>query len=72
MILFELRDFLKGHDTVSFKQICDHFESSEEAMEDMLQIWIRKGHLRALDSNIPCGGCTDKSCSRPKFFRWGK
>ena len=39
MILFELRQFLKEQHTVSLKELCEHFESSEEAMEEMLQIW---------------------------------
>jgi DeoR/GlpR family transcriptional regulator of sugar metabolism len=46
MILFELRQFLKEQHTVSLKELCEHFESSEEAMEEMLQIWVRKGYLQ--------------------------
>ena len=56
MILFELRQFLKEQHTVSLKELCEHFESSEEAMEEMLQIWTRKGYLQTLDTSFPCGG----------------
>ena len=70
MILFELRQFLKEQHTVSLKELCEHFESSEEAMEKMLQIWTRKGYLQTLDTSFPCGGCSDINCTRPKYFRW--
>ena len=53
MILFELRQFLKEQHTVSLKELCEHFESSEEAMEEMLQIWTRKGYLQTLDTSFP-------------------
>ena len=53
MILFELRQYLKEQHTVSLKELCEHFESSEEAMEEMLQIWVRKGYLQTLDTSIP-------------------
>ena len=70
MILFELRQFLKEQHTVSLKELCEHFESSEEAMEEMLKIWVRKGYLKILDTSLPCGGCSDINCTRPKYFRW--
>ena len=53
MILFELRQFLKEQHTVSLKELCKHFESSEEVMEEMLQIWVRKGYLQTLDTSFP-------------------
>ena len=70
MILFELRQFLKEQHTVSLKELCEQFESSEEAMEEMLHIWTRKGYLQILDTSFPCGGCSDINCTRPKYFRW--
>ena len=70
MILFELRQFLKEQHTVSLKELCKHFESSEEVMEEMLQIWVRKGYLQTLDTSLPCGGCSDINGTRPKYFRW--
>jgi putative ferrous iron transport protein C len=70
MILFELRQFLKEQHTVSLKELCEHFESSEEAMEEMLQIWVRKGYLQTLDTSLPCDDCSDINGSCPKCFRW--
>ena len=52
MILFELRQFLKEQHTVSLKELCEHFESSEEAMEEMLKIWVRKGYLKIVDTSF--------------------
>ena len=70
MILFELRQFLKEQHTVSLKELREHFESSEVAMEEMLQIWTRKGYLQTLDTSFPCGGCSDINSTRPRCFRW--
>ena len=70
MILFELRQFLKEQHTVSLKEPCEHFESSEEAMEEMLQIWTRKGYLQTVDTSFPCVGCSDINSTRPRCFRW--
>ncbi len=70
MILFELRDYLRERETVSLGQLCDHFQSGEDAMERMLEVWSRKGKLATVESSSLCGGCSEKSCSRERFFRW--
>ena len=50
MILSELRDFHKGQDTVSLKQICDHFECSTEDLTEQSMILKSTGSSEKLDA----------------------
>ena len=70
MILFELRDYLRRCGTVSLGQLCERFGGCEKAMEQMLDVWSRKGKLQTIESASLCGRCNESECSRTRFFRW--
>ncbi len=52
MILTELKSFIESHPGVSRHDIAKKFSISEDGVDAMLAVWIRKGSIsRMLDTN---------------------
>ncbi|PJC87631.1 iron transporter FeoC [Vibrio sp. HA2012] len=45
MIISELKEYIQQHQGVSRDELARHFALSEDGVEAMLGIWIRKGKL---------------------------
>ncbi|CAM3941137.1 FeoC like transcriptional regulator [Vibrio aerogenes CECT 7868] len=48
MILHELKDYLEKHGTVSRKELARHFHLSEDGIDAMLSVWMKKGVISRL------------------------
>ena len=45
MIVSELKEYIQKHDGASREELAKHFALSEDGVDAMLEIWIRKGQL---------------------------
>ena len=55
MILRELGDYLAAQQRVSRRELARHFHTSEDAVEAMLGVWMRKGRVTKRETRV-CGG----------------
>ena len=61
MILRELGDYLALHKKVSRRALARHFHTSEDAVEAMLGVWMRKGRVAKRETRLCGGSCCGKS-----------
>jgi hypothetical protein len=70
MILADIRNYLRDRGQASLVEIARHCDADPAAVRDMLQVWIRKGHIkRQLNAN-PCGGCTQCDPMASEIYNW--
>ena len=55
MILQDLRDLLQKHGRMTRKDLARQLNSSEDGVDAMLQVWMRKGRV-SKDEQKMCGG----------------
>lgn len=55
MLLTQLKGHIKNHRVVSLFDLINRFNADPEVIRDMLQLWIRKGKIRALQKTTSCG-----------------
>jgi uncharacterized protein YbaP (TraB family) len=72
MILSELKDYMVEKHIVSLQELLEHFDVDQETMEEMLNVWIKKGKVVKLE-NIPmgCGKCAQcHHFPSDEFYEW--
>lgn len=62
-MLLQIRDFIHREQVVSTQQLTREFQVDEQALQPMLDIWIRKGVIRQ---------CQDKASCQSSCFRCSK
>ncbi|MFQ2253131.1 FeoC-like transcriptional regulator [Aeromonas hydrophila] len=68
MILRELGDYLAAQRKVSRRELARHFHTSEDAVEAMLGVWMRKGRVAKRETQVCGGSCCGKS--QEVMFEW--
>ncbi len=69
-ILREVRDYLRVKKQASLSDLCNHFDSSPDAMRGMLEQWIVRGQVRHC-SPAACGQCSLSCASAPgDSYEW--
>ena len=68
-MLQEIKKLFEIHRLISLYDLKVHFDIDEEAMKDMLQIWIKKGKLIGSShcNQLPCEGCAADDCDPSKY-----
>ena len=59
-MLFKIRDFIQREHVVSTQQLSREFHLDEQALQPMLDIWVRKGVIKPCQKPVgmDCqGGC---------------
>ncbi len=52
MILAQLKDYIAAHGSVTAKELAQHFALSEDGVDAMLGVWMRKGVVsKMVDTN---------------------
>lgn len=71
-MLFELRNYIKKHNTVSIMQIAREFRVDSQALQPMLDFWVKKGVVKIYNSPVNCksvcGGCSQKDVNL--YYSW--
>lgn len=68
MILRELGDYLQQQQKVTRRQLARHFHTTEEAIDAMAGVWMRKGRLIRRQTSLCQGSCCGKS--QEVLFEW--
>ena len=71
MILREIKTYLITHQRATLNDLVNHFRSSPEMMQDMLNHWVRKGKVRK-ESLMPDCGKSCGHCNIPQIevYEW--
>ncbi len=74
-MLTEIKKLLKERKSVSLHDLSLHFNVEESAMEQMMEIFLRKGMVEKTDTGCStgsCGVCAMKTCypSKSIFYQW--
>jgi DNA-binding MarR family transcriptional regulator len=69
MILTELKKYLQSHHQATLRDLAHHFNVTPEAIEGMLEHWIRKGHVRR-SANRCTKGCCETAATNLIFYEW--
>ena len=68
-MLIEIRELLRSRGICSLSELCQHFNSSPEAMRGMLAHWQRKG--KVVKEHSGCNkGCASCSPDQLEVYRW--
>ena len=70
MILAQLKARLRERGQVSLADLALHVGSDPDAVRGMLELWIRKGRVRAVQSGAACGGCTQCDPAANAVYQW--
>ena len=71
MILSEIKQYLVSCHAVTLNDLSIHFDTDPEALRDMLQIWVRKGKVRRVQTGGGCGsGCGTCACAAVETYQW--
>jgi hypothetical protein len=68
VILRELGDYLAAQQKVSRRDLARHFHTSEDAVEAMLGVWMRKGRVAKRETQVCGGSCCGKG--QEVMFEW--
>ena len=71
MILGELRQYLSRHKRATLIDLHHHFDTEPEALRGMLSLLGRKGWVRKLPADTPCGGgCNKCDPASIEIYEW--
>lgn len=68
MIVHQLADHLKQVGRASAQDLARKFSTSEDAIEAMLSIWMKRGRVKKLKSGACSGSCCDLKART--HFEW--
>ncbi|NKD55794.1 MULTISPECIES: FeoC-like transcriptional regulator [unclassified Haematospirillum] len=72
--LFAIRHCLQAYGPLSAADIAAHVNSTEEAVEPLIERWIAKGQIRRVTAPPPCGthrgGCATCSSVSVDRYEW--
>lgn len=68
MILRELASVLAQQKSMSSRELAKHFQASEDVVDAMLGVWMKKGRVRKLVA----GGCSGSCCGQrtEAYYEW--
>lgn len=55
-MLFAIKDHIAQHPNISLSELAQHFDTPPSAIQAMVALWIRKGHVIATSLENGCGG----------------
>lgn len=59
MIVSDLKAYIEEHGTTSRSTLAKHFALSEDGVEAMLEVWVKKGKITKITSTDKSGETTD-------------
>jgi putative ferrous iron transport protein C len=68
MILRDLADSLQQQQRMTGRELARQFQTSEDAIDAMLGVWMRKGRVR----KVSAGGCSGSCCGKRTdiYYEW--
>ncbi len=70
-MLLQIRDFLRREQVASNQQIAREFAIDMQALQPMLDIWLRKGVIEYCQEKSPCQSrCFKCKTNPPIYYRY--
>lgn len=70
-MLLNIRDFIQRERVVSTQQLSREFHIDEQALQPMLDIWVRKGMIKPCQDKTGCqSACLRCKVNSPIFYEW--
>ena len=70
-MLLQLRNYIQRSQVVSTQQLSREFHVDEQALQPMLEIWVRKGVIRLCQEKVACkSSCSRCSTNAPVFYEF--
>ena len=70
-MLLQIRDFIHREQTVSTQQLAREFHLDEQALQPMLDLWVKKDVIRAHQETKACqGGCFRCNTTAPMYYHF--
>lgn len=68
MILRDIADVMQQRQKVTGRELARHFHTSEDAIDAMLGVWMKKGRVR----KVTAAGCAGSCCGQRSecFYEW--
>ncbi|HBI21421.1 MAG TPA: hypothetical protein DDY37_02355 [Legionella sp.] len=69
-MLLQIRDFIRQSEVASTQQMAREFHVDEEALQPMLDIWVRKGMIEKCHEKAACASaCMRCKTHVPVFYQ---
>lgn len=69
-MLLQIRDYIQREQVVSTQQLAREFHVEEQALQPMLDIWVRRGVIRQCQQKTACqSSCFRCSSTAPVFYQ---
>ncbi|MEE9492059.1 MAG: FeoC-like transcriptional regulator [Gammaproteobacteria bacterium] len=73
MILSDIKNYLEQRGQASLGDMALHFDTTPEALQGMLEIWIRKGKIYKQFATASCGSsCQQCDPGATEYYVWVK
>ncbi len=70
-MLLNIRDFIQREHVTSTQQLSREFHVDEQALQPMLDIWVRKGVIKRCHETAGCqSACLRCKTNAPVFYEW--
>lgn len=70
-MLLQIRDYIQREQVVSRQQLVREFHVDEQALQPMLDVWIRRGVIRQCQEKATCqSSCFRCSTKAPVYYQF--
>lgn len=70
-MLLQIREFIHREHVVSMQQLAREFHVDEQALQPMLDVWIRRGVIRQYEEKPGCKkSCFRCSTNTPAYYQF--
>jgi hypothetical protein len=70
-MLLQIRDFIQREQVVSTQQLSREFHVDEQALQPMLDVWIKRGVIRQCEEKVACkSSCFRCNKNAPVFYQY--
>ena len=72
-MLLQIRDYIQREQVASTQQLAREFRIDEQALQPMLDIWVKKGVIEQCQEKAGCQStCSRCKTDAPVFFRYSQ
>ncbi len=70
-MMSDLKAYMAAYRRVPMTDLVNHLHADPDAIRGMLDIYVRKGRVRRLESELgDCGGCTKCDAFQLEIYEW--
>jgi putative ferrous iron transport protein C len=70
-MMADLKAYLSSHGRAPMAELVNHLHADPDAIRGMLDLYIRKGRVKRLESELgDCGGCAKCDAFQLEIYEW--